>query len=92
MLTLLGSHDLQVKLAAGKGYGIIVDGKGSQEGLYRLTVSAAEGAVAGGMPPSSLLSSKTRRAEKGEALFAHFVGGVVRFLERAADCENGWDG
>ncbi|GAB4815994.1 hypothetical protein N2152v2_003040 [Parachlorella kessleri] len=49
-----------VKLAAGQGYGIIVDGNGSQEGLYRLTVTAAEGAVPGGIPPSSLLSSKTR--------------------------------
>ena len=29
--------------------------------------------------------------EKGEALFAHFAGGVVSFLERTVAWERGWD-
>lgn len=72
-------------MSAGVGYGIIVDGAAGEYGPYRLTVTAAEGAVEGGLPPDTLLTSKTRVVGSASGT----ADGALGFGQRAAGSTGG---
>lgn len=77
---------VEFQMMAGVGYGFIIDGAAGVSGAYKIRITAMEGAIEGQLPPSSLLTSKTRVVASTQPAASGELGGSMATL-----CAVGYD-